>query len=298
MNAISVRGLVKRFDGHPVLDQIHMQVPEHSACVLLGPNGAGKTTTLRSLLGLVIPDGGEGTVLGTPIGSPDGMVSVRRRASYVERESLDPLLKVGQLLEIARRSFPGWDSAAAARAIAALALPSNRTVRALSSGMRTKLALILGLCRDADLVMLDEPTEGLDPGVRAEVLDGLRTLLEVRPVTLVIAAHRLEEVELFCDRLTLLDGGRTIIDTDLALLRSTHWVLKGTDDRDVVDPGILRARRAAGQLELLLTEHPAGVIERTGLASCEIRPATAAEIVAGHLGRSDADVHWMIGKEA
>ena len=152
------------------------QVPKGSIYGFLGRNGAGKTTTIKVLLGMARPTSGEARVLGLPASAEQASVEIRRRTGFVsDDKELYHYLTVREMVRFTAGFFPRWRKDLEDRYLRAFELPPDRKVKALSRGMRTKLALLLALCRGAELLVLDEPTSGLDPAMTEEVLQALVT---------------------------------------------------------------------------------------------------------------------------
>src|SRR3712207_4623194 len=162
--AIETKALVKRYGGVEAVGGLDLAVPRGSIYGFLGRNGAGKSTTIKMLLGMARPTAGEGSILGESITDAGASVEIRRRTGFVsEDKGLYDYMTVGQMIEFARPFFPAWRRDLEEKYLRLFELPEGRKVRALSKGMRTKLALLLALARGAELLVLDEPTEGLDP---------------------------------------------------------------------------------------------------------------------------------------
>ena len=221
---VSARGLTKHYDGRPVVDHVDLDVMPGECFGLLGPNGAGKTTTLRMLLGLTPPDGGELTALGEPI--PARAREARTRIGVVPQfDNLDPDFTVRENLTT-YASYFGLRGEALSRRVEELIEFANLRgresvpIQALSGGMKRRLTLARALINAPELVVLDEPTTGLDPQARHHIWQRLRTLLS-RGTTLIITTHYMEEAERLCDRLAIIDQGRVVAcDTPRALIRA------------------------------------------------------------------------------
>ncbi len=207
MLAVSLRNLQKRFGRLTVLDGIDLDVPEGSIFGLLGLNGAGKTTLLRVLMGFLHPSGGEGTVLGRPLG---GLTPEERaRIAYVpDRPAYYENMRVGELLRFVGALHPRWDAGCAAHYLDAFELPIQRRVGALSTGMRTQLALALGLATQPELLILDEPASGLDPVHRRRYLQVLLEASAVSGRTVLLTSQDLGLVERACDHFALVHDRR------------------------------------------------------------------------------------------
>ncbi|MEF8834084.1 MAG: ATP-binding cassette domain-containing protein, partial [Halofilum sp. (in: g-proteobacteria)] len=179
-----------------------------------GPNGAGKTTTLRMLLGLTHPSAGELTVLGHRI--PDAARAMRARVGVVpQTDALDPDFTVRENL-LTWASYFGLEGGIGPRVdelirFAALDGREDAGVAALSGGMRRRLSLARALINDPELVVLDEPTTGLDPQARQHIWQRLRRLRDDGR-TLILTTHHMEEAERLCDRLAIVDGGRIVAE--------------------------------------------------------------------------------------
>jgi lipooligosaccharide transport system ATP-binding protein len=180
---------------------------------LLGPNGAGKTTTLRCCLGLTAPDGGTITLLGEPV--PARGREARERVGVVPQfDNLDPDFTVAENLLVYGRYFGLTDSAIRQRIpdlldFAGLAGKEEMGLRTLSGGMKRRLTLARALVNDPDLLVLDEPTTGLDPQARHLIWDRLKRLLSAGK-TILLTTHFMDEAERLCDRLAIVDAGRLI----------------------------------------------------------------------------------------
>ncbi len=207
MSAVSLRNLCKRYGAVPVLDGIDLEVPAGSIYGLLGLNGAGKTTLLRLLMGFLHPSGGAGFLLGRPLGQLEG--KERARVAYVpEQPAFYPGLRVGELLRFVGALHPRWDPDAAKRYLDAFGLPPERKVGALSTGMRTQLALGLALSTQPQLLILDEPASGLDPVHRKRYLQALLEACAVPERTVLLTSQDLGLVERTCDHFALLHDRR------------------------------------------------------------------------------------------
>ena len=211
--AIEAHGLVRHFGLVPAVDGISFQVPRGSVYGFLGPNGSGKTTTIRLLLGLLRPDRGAGSLLG---GSPHDASCLAKVGAVVERPAFYPYLSAHENLRLfatlAGMPFAAG-SAAADRAlgIVGLTVVARRHVDGFSTGMKQRLAVALALLRDPTLVILDEPTNGLDPGGVVEVR-GLIGDLAASGRTVFLSTHVLTEVEQLCDRVAVLQRGRLVAE--------------------------------------------------------------------------------------
>lgn len=208
--AVTTRGVVKRYGRVAALDGLNLQVPEGAVYVLVGPNGAGKTTLLRLLMGLDRREGGEIDVLGDDPSRRGG--AVRARIGYVP-EGHEPgysWMTVGRLLEHHRVYYTAWDAAYARRLVEAYDLDPPRRCRALSKGQRRRLQLVLALAHCPPLLLLDEPTDGLDHVVRDTTLALLSEHLADHPTTILISTHRVYEVERLVDTVGVLSGGRLL----------------------------------------------------------------------------------------
>jgi ABC-2 type transport system ATP-binding protein len=215
---ISVRGLSKRFAANVALQPLDLELGPGGIVGLLGPNGSGKSTFLRLLTGLVPRDGGTARVAGAELAG-DG-TAVRRRASYAPGE-------IGLYRELTAREHLAWflrgrDAGALGRALALageLGLPLERRVRAYSHGMKRQLMFAAALAPDVPVRILDEPTEGLDPSKRGEVIELLRA--DAGPGRLILlSSHHLGEVDRVCERLVFLDRGAKIADERAADLHA------------------------------------------------------------------------------
>jgi ABC-2 type transport system ATP-binding protein len=174
---VQTTGLRKLFQGHPAVDGLNLEVPARSIFGFLGPNGAGKTTTIRLLLGCLRPAAGEALLFGQPVHGPEKAAALRRRIGYVsENKHLFPYMTVEQIIRFTRPFFSGWRDDLERRYLQMFDLPPKREVSALSKGMRTSLMLLLAISHDAELLILDEPTEGLDPAVTETLLRELVSL--------------------------------------------------------------------------------------------------------------------------
>jgi lipooligosaccharide transport system ATP-binding protein len=211
---VSASRLTKIYDGRPVVDAIDLHVERGECFGILGPNGAGKTTTLRMLIGLSPPTAGRLEVLGFPI--PERARLMRRRIGVVPQgDNLDPDFTVIENLSVYGRYFDLRKADTAARipellAFAALESKAAAAIHTLSGGMRRRLILARALINQPDLLVLDEPTTGLDPQARQLIWQRLRSLLG-QGKTLILTTHYMEEAERLCDRLVIMDKGRILV---------------------------------------------------------------------------------------
>jgi len=222
---LSCRGLIKQYGQQRVVDGLNLHITPGQCFGLLGPNGAGKTTTLRLLLGLVTPDGGSITLNGFSI--PQQAREARMRVGVVPQvDSLDPDFSVRENLLVYGRYFGLPQDTLVQRIpalleFAGLVNKADAAITTLSGGMKRRLSLARALINNPDLVVLDEPTTGLDPQARHVVWQGLRQLVK-QGKTLLLTTHFMEEAERICDRLIVMDQGRAIAEGSPRELIATH----------------------------------------------------------------------------
>ena len=206
---IELKGVRKSFGRNEVLKGVDLAVPPGQTFAFLGRNGAGKTTTIRTLLGLLKPDAGEVRVLG--LDPKTQGIEVRRRVGYVaEDQTMFGWMRVGQLLSFIAPFYPTWDAARAKQLVEQFELPLKTRMRNLSKGQGVRVALVLALAHRPELVILDDPTLGLDPIMRKEFLRDVVAYLQGEGVSVFFSSHLLYEIEPVADWVVILDHGRVI----------------------------------------------------------------------------------------
>jgi ABC-2 type transport system ATP-binding protein len=207
--AAHLDGVVKRFPGFQ-LGPIDLELEPGTVLALIGPNGAGKTTTLNCLAGLLVPDAGTIQVYGCAV--HPARSAYRREVGYVGEESgFFQRWTPARNLEFLARQLPTWSRDRALRLAERLALPLDKPVNKLSRGNLTKLSLVAALAHGPRLLLLDEPTAGLDPVVRAEVLDVLWETTEDGEHAVLYSTHVLSDISRLADELVFLRDGATVL---------------------------------------------------------------------------------------
>jgi ABC-2 type transport system ATP-binding protein len=213
---IETNQLCKSFHNQPALRGLDLRVPAGSIFGFLGRNGAGKTTTIKTLMGLLRCDSGSAQVFGMPVVDADHSVEIRRRIGFVtEDKELYPYMTVEGLIRFTRPFFPKWRHDLERRYLQMFELPPGRKIPDLSKGMRSKLMLLLAISRGAELLILDEPTDGLDPAATEDVLRELVSIAASSGTTMFFSSHQLSEVELIADYIGIVDHGRMVVSGSL-----------------------------------------------------------------------------------
>jgi ABC-2 type transport system ATP-binding protein len=246
---IEIEDLHKRFGRFDAVRGLSLAVPEGAAFALVGANGAGKTTTIKTLMNILSPDAGSARALG---------VDSRRlgpgqyaQIGYVsENQELPEGLTVAQFLAYLRPFYPTWDGALEAALLDQTQLPAGRRIRALSHGMRAKLALVSALAFRPRLLVLDEPFSGLDPLVRDEFMEVL--LGQDGDTTLLISSHELAEIEGVATHIGFMDRGQLLFQEAMedltARVREVHVTVEGDAVLPAAAPPEWLNIRAAGSV--------------------------------------------------
>ena len=219
--AVATHGLSKRYGRESALEQVELRVPDGAVYVLVGVNGAGKSTLFKLLMNLERPDAGTAEVFGLDTGREGP--EVRARVGYVPERQDAPYrsMTCARLLRHAAAFYPAWDHAYADRLARALGVPLPRRVGGLSKGETQRLQLVLALAYRPPLLLLDEPTDGLDPVVRRRALALLAEHLADTPTTVLISTHHIHELESLADHVGVLRDGRLVAQMPRAELQRT-----------------------------------------------------------------------------
>src|SRR5271156_21936 len=210
--AVQLSGVNKRYR-HFALENINLKLPTGSIMGFIGANGAGKSTTIRILMGLVHQDSGVVTVLGHAM--PDDQAAAKRDIGFMSEDMrLYGAATLAWHMGFVRSLFPHWDQPYAETLLKRFDLKPQQKVKGLSHGQRVKAALLLSLARRPRLLVLDEPTTGLDPVARREVLGELMAVLADEDRTILFSSHNTLDVEQISDQITFIDRGRIIDSAD------------------------------------------------------------------------------------
>ena len=284
---IETSGLRKTYGAHEAVRGLSLAVPRGSIFGFLGRNGAGKTTTIKILLGMVRASGGDARVFGLPAGAADASVDIRSRTGFVgEDKELYDYMTVEEIVRFTAAFYPRWRADLEQRYRASFDLPADRRVKALSRGMRTKLALLLALCRGAELLILDEPTSGLDPAMTEEVLQALVSHVAAEEMTVFFSSHQIAEVDQIADRVAIIERGTAVVAGALDDLREHYRRVQLVFDGDAPDatfgaPGVVRIRRKGRVLTVLTSGGADRLVEEARAlqpVSVDIAPVTLKEI--------------------
>jgi len=284
---IEAADLRKNYDDVEAVRGLNLQVPAGSIFGFLGRNGAGKTTTIKVLLGMARPTSGNARVFGLPVDAAGPSVEIRRRTGFVSDEKdLYDYMTVDEIVRFTAAFFPRWRPEVEQRYLRAFELPPHRKVKALSRGMRTKLALLLALCRGAELLILDEPTSGLDPAMTEEVLQALVAHAANEEMTVFFSSHQIAEVDQIADHVAIIDRGRAVVAGALDDVREKFRRVQMVFDGDAPDPsfrapGLVRVRREGRVLTVLSSAGAERIIEEARAlnpVSVDVVPVTLKEI--------------------
>lgn len=240
MNVIRCEGLTKRFGATVAVDGLDLEVAAGQVYGLLGPNGAGKTTTIRMLLGLIAPSSGRAWLLGRSL--PDPRV-VAATGSMIEEPAFYPWLSGRANLQVLAKTRGGCPAEEISRVLDVVGLSevATRKVKAYSQGMRQRLGLAAAMLGRPDLLIIDEPTNSLDPAGIREIRTVLRGLAE-EGATVFLSSHLLAEVEQVCDRVAVFVRGRLVEEGPPQTLGAARRVVRvEVADADVAEAGRLLA---------------------------------------------------------
>jgi ABC-2 type transport system ATP-binding protein len=246
-HAIEIRRLHYRAGKSFVIPSLDLTVPTGAIYGFLGPNGSGKTTTIRLVLGLLRPRAGSIQVLDRRM--PEQAPEVLARVGYVpEQPHLDPTLTVGELIRFQSAFYPTWDHAWAAEMLGTFELDGRALFGRLSKGQKGKVMMLLALAQRPELLVLDEPTDGLDPVVRRDMLAALLDYVSERGATVFISSHLVHELERMCDWIGVMDQGRLVTELPMERFKNgiKRLVVSSAPDEVVAPPFSLLARERNG----------------------------------------------------
>lgn len=245
---VEMERVVKRFGSVPVLDGLSLAVGRGEVHGFLGRNGAGKSTAIRILMGITGLDAGEVRLFGEPLSG--NVVAARRRIGYVAQEQhMYPWMTPRALGRFVRGFYPRWDERRWRSLNEAFGLPPKRRLGTFSGGMRAKLALAMALATRPDLLILDEPTAGMDPVARREFLDLVREQTASEGATVFFSTHLIDEIEAIATRISIVESGRAVHEGPLGPLRASiaGYSIEASDDV----PGSLPGAFAHARLRTL-----------------------------------------------
>jgi ABC-2 type transport system ATP-binding protein len=284
---IETADLRKHYDGVEALRGLSLQVPAGSIYGFLGRNGAGKTTTIKVLLGMARPTSGHARVFGLAADAQQRSVDIRSRTGFVsDDKDLYDYMTVASMIRFTAAFFPRWRADLERRYLGRFELPVDRKVKALSRGMRTKLALLLALCRGAELLILDEPTSGLDPAMTEEVLQAIVAHVAAEEMTVFFSSHQIAEVDQIADHVAIIDRGRAVVAGPLDGLRERFRRIQLVFDGEAPEtafraPGVVRVRRQGRVLSVLSSAGADRVLDEARAlnpVSVDVVPVTLKEI--------------------
>ena len=220
---IEVMELTRRFDSNTALDRVSLSIPRGAVYGLVGANGAGKTTLIKHILGLLKAQTGSVRVFGLdPVADPVGVLS---RIGYLSEENdLPGWMRVEELIRYSRAFYPAWDDEYAEELRRSFALDPAAKVKTLSKGQKARLGLLIALAYRPDLLVLDEPSSGLDPIVRRDILGAIIRTIADEGRTVLFSSHLLEEVEQVADHVTMINKGKIVLSAPLEDIREAHRI--------------------------------------------------------------------------
>jgi ABC-2 type transport system ATP-binding protein len=277
--AVTTHALSMRYGAQTALNAVDLRVPEGSVYVLIGANGAGKSTTMKVLLNLERPQAGRAEVFGLDTGTRGP--EVRAQIGYMPESHQHDYgwLTCRQLIRYVAAHYPSWDHAYAAHLMEVLDIRDSRRVGALSKGESRRLQFVLALAHRPPLLLLDEPTDGLDPLVRNRTLAQLAEHLADAPTTVVIATHHVGEVESLADHVGVLNAGRLVAQMSRDDLRRTvrryrAEVAEGWQAPPELRIPSLRRSRGGREAQWTLVGEERDVSARLAAAGAAVRDVT------------------------
>ena len=218
---IAVSELTRRFGARTALASVTLSLPRGSVYGLVGANGAGKTTLIKHILGLLRAQEGSVRIFGyDPVADP---VAVLSRVGYLSEENDIPgWMRIEELIRYSRAFYPAWDDAYAEELRKMFALDPMAKVKSLSKGQKARAGLLIALAHRPELLVLDEPSSGLDPIVRRDILGAVIRSVAEEGRTVLFSSHLLEEVEQVADHVTMISGGRIVVSAPLNEIKESH----------------------------------------------------------------------------
>ena len=298
MNMIELRSVTKRFDRSTALDALDLNVPQGAVYGLIGPNGAGKTTAIRHITGMLRQDAGEVLLSGEQVFENE---SVKERIFCIPDEPFSfPLASTRDMMNFYRQMYPRFDAGRYEKLREAFTVNENRPIRRLSRGMRKQAAFWLALSARPEVLVLDEPVDGLDPVMRRQVWSLIMGGVAEMETTVLVSSHNLRELEDVCDHVGILQKGRCLLERSVAELQETTVkVLLALPDGAELPVGLnVLHDSAAGRLRtLILRGREDEIMTKLQTAHplfCEAQPLTLEEIFIYELGGADYAVKEIL----
>ena len=281
---LKLQNVTKTFGDFKALDDLSLSVPKGSVYGLVGPNGAGKSTAIRILTGVYRPDNGQVLMEGQPVWENDAL---KARIGLISDEIFYfPSSTLEDMYRFYSGIFPDYDRELYARLSDVFRLPSKKQIRSYSKGMQKQAAFQLVLCAHPDVLILDEPVDGLDPVMRRTVSSLILSEVAQRQVTVLISSHNLRELEDLCDYVGIMDRGKMLLERSLADMQGTTHKVQMVGQ--VPDQLEILHTSGTGRLQNIIVRGNAAEVERI-LAEAnpeyfELIPMSLEEIFIYELG--------------
>jgi ABC-2 type transport system ATP-binding protein len=230
---IEIANLTRRFGEQTALASVTLSLPRGGVYGLVGANGAGKTTLIKHVMGMMRAESGTVRIFGRdPVADPVGVLS---RIGYLSEENdLPGWMSVGELVRYSRAFFPAWDEVYAEQLRLSFALDLSAKVKTLSKGQKARAGLLIALAHRPELLVLDEPSSGLDPIVRKDIHGAILRTIADEGRTVLFSSHLLEEVEQVADHVTMINRGSIILSAPLNEIKAAHRIGELTPSLDEI----------------------------------------------------------------